>query len=82
LITLYARKEPTIDSIAIEHGLAHKQDVVFYKDEACTQRYCRWSWHLSPPRKNRKTVILNCWRWAINWMADVPFDARSAAPAA
>jgi hypothetical protein len=81
LITLYARKEPTTDAIAIEHGLGHKNDVVFYKDEACTQRYCRWTWHMSPPRKNRKSVILNCYRWAIQWLADVPNAPSAAKPA-
>jgi hypothetical protein len=69
MLTVYARKEPTRDTLAIQHKL-DKKDVVFYRDEACTDRFCHWSWHLSPPRRNRKTVTLNCYRWAVKWVAD------------
>lgn len=72
LLTLFARKEPTVDPVALSLGLSHKKDVVFYKDEACTQRYCIWSWYLTPLRKTRQTVTLNCWPWSIKWLEDLP----------
>lgn len=71
LITLYARKEPTTDSVSIQYGCKHRQDVVFYQDSACTRFYARWSWFLNPPRRNTKTVTLNCWPWAIVWREPV-----------
>lgn len=68
-LTLYGRREPTTDSVAIQHGLAHKQDVVLYADKACTKPYGRYSWHLSNrPRHNSKTVMLNCYRWRLAWV--------------
>jgi hypothetical protein len=70
LITIYARKEPTTDIVALAADIKGKKDVVFYKDEACTVPFCRWSWHLNPPRRNWKRVTLNCWRWAIKWLPD------------
>lgn len=72
LHTLFARKEPTTDVVSISHGLGHRKDVVLYQDEACTQPYARWSWHLTgQPRRNSKTVMLNCYRWAIQWVPDL-----------
>lgn len=68
LITLYARKEPTCDAVTRQLGLALKQDVVFYKDADCTKRYATWSWYMKPPRCGAKTVILNCYRWAVTWI--------------
>ena len=69
LITLYARKEPTADSVSRAHGLGDKQDVVLYADKECTRQKARWPWHLSncPTRRN-KFVTLNCWRWKLEWL--------------
>lgn len=78
LITLYARKEPTLDQVAKQFGL-RKFDVVFYKDRACTERYATWSWHYNPPRKSAKTIVLNCWRWAVTWLEDMA-PASSTSP--
>lgn len=71
LLTLYARKEPTRDELSKRFKL-DKQDVVFYKDEACTQFVGRWTWDRSPPRRNRTTVVLNCFKWALKWLPDSP----------
>lgn len=81
LITIFARKEPTVDQVALNHGVKDKNDVVFYKDEACTQFYCRWSWFNSPPRTNRKTVTLNCYNWALKWLPAVPHPKTASVAA-
>lgn len=36
-ITLFARKEPTRDTISIAHGLGQKLDTVLYRDHACKE---------------------------------------------
>lgn len=78
-IMLYARKEPTVDTLARALGLGHKLDVVLYKDPACSEFYARWSWHLGPPRLGRKFVMLNCYRWAIAWISTTrPQDSITA----
>lgn len=77
MLTVYARKEPTTDHFAVANKLQRK-DVVFYNDAACTKRFCHWPWHQSPPRRNRKTVTLNCNIWAIEWVADAESTASIA----
>lgn len=70
LITLFARKEPTVDPVSIAHGLAHKQDTVLYQDRECTRRYAIWNWAYSNcPRRKQRTVMLNCYRWKLEWIA-------------
>lgn len=69
LLTLFARREPTADRVAIQQGLAHKEDVVLYEDRECTKPKGRYSWDRSGrPRRNSKTVMLNCFRWNLQWV--------------
>lgn len=68
LLTVYARKEQTTDLLAVQHGLAHKLDTVFYRDEKCTKLMARKPWHQSGhPRSTSRVVTLNCYRWALSW---------------
>lgn len=68
LLTLFAKKEPTSDSVSIQHGLGNKQDTVLYRDKECTQVAARWPWHYSScPRRNHKSVMFNCYRWNLAW---------------
>lgn len=68
-LAVFARKEATTDSVSLQHGLAHKKDVVFYKDAACTQLFARKPWHQSgQPRRTSRFVTLNCYNWALNWV--------------
>lgn len=68
-LTLFARQEATTDCVAIQHGLAAKKDVVLYRDKGCTQPAGRYSWYLSgKPRSNSKSVMLNCFRWNLQWV--------------
>lgn len=69
LLSLYARKEPTVDTVAIQHGLAKKQDTVLYRDKDCTQRAARVPWHFSNcPRRSQKRITLNCWPFQLIWL--------------
>lgn len=68
LLTVFARREPTVDSVAHALGCADKKDTVFYRDAQCTDFVARMPWHQSGrPRKNSKTVMLNCFRWNLQW---------------
>jgi hypothetical protein len=68
LLTLYARREPTNDSVAISQGVRGKTDVVVYHDAACTKLAGRFPWYFSSlPRRNSRTLMLNCWRWNLQW---------------
>lgn len=78
LHTLYARNEPTTDSATLALAPSGKKDVVLYKDEACTQPYCRWSWHLSPPRRNWNRVCLNSWFWTLKWLPELAPQLHAA----
>lgn len=72
MLTLYARKEPAQDPVLHQHGhlLRNIQrfDVVFYKDQACTDRYATWEWFKCPPRFGQRTVVLNCYHWNLVWL--------------
>jgi hypothetical protein len=68
LLTVFARREPTTDPVALAHGCARKNDTVFYSDALCTQAMARKPWYQSGhPRRNSREVTLNCWRWQLQW---------------
>lgn len=76
LITLFARKELTQDPIDKRY-FSRKKDTVLYRDALCTDCVSTWPWHNSNcPRRNSKTVVLNCWRWSLQW---IPADPASLA---
>ena len=71
MITLFARKELTQDAIDKRLGFNARRNTVLYKDANCTDRVATWPWHYSNcPRRNSKTVVLNCWRWKLQWLPD------------
>lgn len=67
-LKLFARKEPTADTVAIQYGLPRKQDTVLYRNAECTQVVARWPWyHSNCPRSGQKRVMLNCYQWKLAW---------------
>lgn len=74
--TVYCRREPTTDSVALAHVPAAQlkrpqyRDWVFYHDADCTRLYCRTPWYhnKSGPRRSRKTVTLNCLTYRLVWV--------------
>jgi hypothetical protein len=75
LLPLYLRKEPTTDSFllaAVERGQCRldkrNQDVVIYRDPACTELFARWPWRYgNKPDRRYTTVTLNCYKWQVIW---------------
>lgn len=68
LLSVFAKKEKTIDPIDIGHGMGHRLDTVIYHDPECTKLFARWPWHYSGlPRRSSKKVTLNCWTWNLVW---------------
>lgn len=73
LITVFARRERTTDTTTLQLSpQSAKQDVVIYRDRECRQPMGRFPWHLScrPTRSNQR-VVLNCWTWKLEWLADL-----------
>lgn len=69
LLTLYGRREATTDPVSVAHGCGHRQDVVLYRDRACTMPVARYGWHLSnKPARRKKTVMHNCFRYRLQWV--------------
>lgn len=69
MLTLYARKEPTQDSVLHQYAPGVQRfDVVFYKDRSGSDRYATWEWFKTPPRLGQRTVTLNCYRWNVVWL--------------
>ena len=67
LLNVYAKRETTTDSL-VKYN-TKKKDIVFYRDSNCTEVFCRMPWHSSnKPNKNSKTIMLNCYKWAIVWI--------------
>ncbi len=70
LLTLFARREPTVDVVAKQHGFGSRKDTVYYRDALCTEFAARLPWYLSGhPRKDSRFVMLNCYRWNLQWVA-------------
>lgn len=68
LLKMFVRREPTVDSVALANGVRNKKDTVFYRDAKCTEVVARMPWYQSGhPRKNSRTVMLNCFRWQLQW---------------
>lgn len=75
LLPVYLRKEKTTDSVLLDFvkkGWCEltklHQDVVVYRDAACKEVFCRWSWHLtSKPTRRHKVIALNCYNWRVIW---------------
>lgn len=75
--TLYARLEPSSDSV-VQLYVSEKsrkldtwKDVVLYHDEACTKLagIIPASYKSSRPRKNQKSIMHNCARYNLVWVA-------------
>jgi hypothetical protein len=67
---VFLRKEPSADSNMIGYRTDHCKDVMVYADKSANKPIARWSWGQSPPRKNHKTVMLNCTRQPCIWLKD------------
>lgn len=66
---LYARQEKTTDSATLQYWPeTKKKDTVFYKDRNCSSFYCRIPWYHSNRPMRRKSVVLNCYRWDVEWV--------------
>ncbi len=64
MMTLYARREPTTDSLC-----PSKKDVCLYRDAEGTQRVARHPWHYSStPDRRYKWIMHNCSRYRLLWL--------------
>lgn len=72
LLTLFARHEPTTDPICKQYLppalLTKATDVQLYRDSACTQPAARYRFGMTRPTRSYKTVMHNCWRFALEWL--------------
>jgi hypothetical protein len=68
LSTVYARHETSVDN-----PTTFQRDVVVYRDAAATQLLGRFPSHYSgKPRPYHDKVMLNCTRFALVWLPDLP----------
>lgn len=72
LLTLYLRREPTIDSVWAAYGDGRRKwDVVAYRDAGATTPAGRFLWFsVTRPRRGARRMTLNCWRWNVVWLPD------------
>ncbi len=76
MFTVYARLEPTDDSVLLAEKKARPAlrltrrhcDVQVYRDDKATERFARIPWHYTKPTKRQKTITLNCVRWKLVWL--------------
>ena len=72
--TVYARHEPTNDSVAIKHldakTLATCKDVIIYHDRKCHRFYANFPWfyNQSKPDRRNRYVTVNCFRYKLVWV--------------
>ncbi|CAK9251230.1 unnamed protein product [Sphagnum jensenii] len=64
LPVIYARREPTNDRM--------NMDVQYYADKECRQPLARLAWYSENADYDEKTTILNCNRYAVEWLEPVP----------
>ena len=73
--TIYCRKEPTTDSVALKYApdkAPKLRDVVAYADRKATVIKAVWPYYYSnKPTRRNKTAMLNCYRWNVVWLKDL-----------
>jgi len=68
MITLYARLEPTKDSVLLEMCPNSKRmDTVIYVDSEFSEIKCRIPWYHKNRPISRKTITLNCFKYNLEW---------------
>lgn len=73
-LTLFAREEPTTDDVLRQYAPEAKRlDTVFYEDSACQVPYARIPWHHRGRPRKRRSVVLNCFRWNLQWVSPLAF---------
>lgn len=72
LLTLFARSEPTTDPVCLRYlssaRLATATDVQLYYDPNCTKPAARYRFGMTRPHRNSRTVMHNCFRYALQWL--------------
>ena len=72
--TVYARHEPTNDSVSIQYldakTLATCKDVIIYHDRHCRRFYANFPWFYksSKPTHRNRYVTINCFRYKLVWV--------------
>jgi len=77
MIELFARREPTTDPIVLRYCGTGREfdDVVIYADADCTRPKARYAWGSCRPDRRYRYVMLNCYRWRLVWIEDLPCGA-------
>lgn len=66
LIPVIAKIEPSTDEFILKHSPGSKKfDVQIYRMDG--RPFARFMWYQRKPRKNQKTVMLNCYKWQLIW---------------
>lgn len=72
LITLYARREPTTDTVCKQYLppklLKAATDIQLYYDPDCTRPAVRYRYGMRRPTRSSRTVVHNCNRYALEWL--------------
>ena len=82
-ISIYARREPTTDSIWLmyhEPGSKRPWDVQVYRNSHPFKEfeYGRFMWWMkNKPKRSQKYVFVNCFRFRIFWMPDLIVDGKN-----
>ena len=70
--TVYARQEPTNDSVAIQYldakTLATCKDVIIYHDQDCRRFYANFPFFYKRPNRRNRYVTINCFRYKLIWV--------------
>ena len=63
-ITLYLQKIPVSDLTC-----GKTFNVIAWEDKEKTKKKCFWPWYQKGrPDKRNKTVMVNCYKWAVEWV--------------
>ena len=65
-LKVYARYEKTTDNFPFTY---HRKDVQIYKDKEGREPFARFMFFQKKPTRASRYVVLNCYRWALEWLA-------------
>lgn len=66
-LTKYARKEPATDAL-LKKVPFKRINVQIYNDKECKKPYARFMWYQKKPKFRARTIVINCFRWALVWV--------------
>lgn len=67
MLKLYAKQVPTNDPVLDRDSAKGRYDTLIARDSGFRDIAVRWPWYKANRPTQRRTVVLNCYKWELVW---------------